>query len=121
WIAMLVLRNVHERRAEIGLLRAIGLRSSRILMIFLGKSVAAGVFGSAAGCALGVALGTWWFVNSGVDPAAGTNEASRLFTPQFILTVVAAAAAAPVLAAGASWLPATAAAQQDPADILCEE
>ena len=97
WIAMLTLANVHERRAEIGILRAVGLRSGQVLSVFLARAALAGV----AGAALGFAV-------SRFGPAP-LNDAR---------TLAAILIGAPLLAAVSSWLPALAAAKQDPAEAL---
>jgi predicted lysophospholipase L1 biosynthesis ABC-type transport system permease subunit len=53
WIGLLALANVRDRRGEIGILRALGLRSRQILLIFLGKAVATGLAGACLGYVAG--------------------------------------------------------------------
>mgnify|MGYP000201798170 CR=1 FL=1 len=113
WIFILMLSNVRERRIEIGILRALGVRESTIVAIFLSKAVVIGVVGSLAGYFLGLAVGALW---GGV----------RLFSGDFvglirIPTLVIAILIATVLCVFAGWLPAFHAAQQDPAVILSDE
>jgi ABC-type lipoprotein release transport system permease subunit len=111
WIGFLALANVRERRAEIGVLRALGLRSRQILSIFLGRAVLTGLAGAALGYAAGMAIGAAWKEAAGHTPVPWLN-------PTLLVAVLASA---PLLAALASWLPALLAAQQDPANVLREE
>lgn len=111
WIAFLAFHNVRERRSEIGILRALGVRSGQVLAIFLGKAVLLGLLGSGLGYCAG-ALAGWRLQES---PAVLTPK--EVFDAGLLLQVVCAA---PVVAALASWLPAFWATQQDPAEILRE-
>jgi putative ABC transport system permease protein len=113
WIFVLILGNVRERRAEIGILRALGVRESTITAIFLLKAVMIGVVGSLAGYLLGIAVGAAW---GGV----------RLFSGEFVGLIsvpvlFASLLIAPALCALAGWLPAVRAAQQDPAAVLRDQ
>jgi hypothetical protein len=109
WIGFLMFGNVRERRAEIGVLRAIGLRSRQILLVFLSRALWMGLLGGVAGYAAGFCVGTG-FCEPGV--------AARLFRPDLLALVLVAA---PALAVIASWIPSVLAAQQDPAVVLREE
>jgi len=113
WIGLLALANVRERRGEIGILRALGLRSRQILLIFLGKAVVIGVAGAWLGYISGRAIAAVWRETPGVSPIQIGFIDLRLL----LLVLVAT----PLLAALASWLPAMIAAQQDPAEVLSEE
>ena len=113
WIGLLALANVRDRRGEIGILRALGLRSRQILLIFLGKAVATGLAGACLGYLAGRLVGILWREAPGAPPIH-----LALVDPRLLLVVLAAA---PLLAALASWLPAISAAQQDPATVLREE
>jgi ABC-type lipoprotein release transport system permease subunit len=113
WIGLLALANVRDRRGEIGILRALGLRSPQILLIFLGKAVVTGLAGACLGYLAGRVIGVLWREAPGVPPIHFAFVDLRL-----LLLVLAAA---PLLAALASWLPAVSAAQQDPAMVLREE
>ncbi|MBM3858515.1 MAG: FtsX-like permease family protein [Verrucomicrobia bacterium] len=113
WIGFLALANVRDRRNEIGILRALGLRSRQILLIFLGKAAVIGLAGAALGYLAGRLIGMAWRDTPGAPPIE-----MALIEPGLLLLILAAA---PVLAALASWLPAMMAAQQDPADVLREE
>jgi ABC-type lipoprotein release transport system permease subunit len=55
WIGALIMVNVRDRRAEIGLLRALGYGGGKIASLFLGKAVLFGILGAAIGFALGTA------------------------------------------------------------------
>lgn len=113
WIGLLALANVRERRGEIGVLRALGLRSRQILSIFLGKAVVVGLAGAGLGYLAGRVMGELWRESPGTPPIP------LAFIDLKLLLLVAAAT--PLLAALASWLPAVGATQQDPAIVLREE
>ncbi|MFB3904506.1 MAG: ABC transporter permease [Acidobacteriota bacterium] len=108
WIALVFYTNVRERRSEIGILRALGARSSTILRLFLTKALLMGFFGALAGYTIGVLVGVireW-------EIALALLE-MRVF--------LLASGTAVLLSLAASWLPAYYAAQQDPAEVLREE
>jgi len=113
WIGLLALANVRDRRGEIGILRALGLRSRQILLIFLGKAILIGLGGAGLGYIAGRAIGVLWREAPGAAPLH-----IAFVDPRLLLLVLVAA---PLLAALASWLPAISAAQQDPAVVLREE
>ncbi len=107
WIGVLALLNVRERRAEIGILRALGLRAADILAIFLAKAALVGATGAAAGYAGGMAA-----------VHAAYPGGAPLFSAGLFAAVMLGA---PALAVAASWLPALMAAREDPAAVLREE
>jgi len=111
WIAFLAFLNVRERRGEIGILRALGVRSGQILAIFLGKAVLVGLLGAALGYGAG-ALAGWR-----LQEVPAVLALQDVLNTALLLQVLCAA---PAVAALASWLPALWAAQQDPAEILRE-
>jgi ABC-type lipoprotein release transport system permease subunit len=113
WIGLLALANVRDRRGEIGILCALGLRSRQILLIFLSKAIATGLAGACLGYAAGRVIGMLWREAPGAPPIH-----LAFVDPRLLLMVLAAA---PLLAGLASWLPAISAAQQDPAMVLREE
>ena len=113
WLGLLVLANVRDRRGEIGILRALGLRSRQLLQIFLSKAIVIGLTGASFGYVAGRVIGVLWREVPGAPPVS-----TPFVDPQLLLLVLVAA---PVLAALASWLPAMSAAQQDPAVVLREE
>lgn len=110
WIGLLTFGNVRQRAGEIGILRAIGLRSAQILFIFLGKAVVIGVLGATIGCVAGFAFGA-----AMGDLSQAGGGWSQLFEPQLFAAVLLMT---PIIAALASWIPAVLASRQDPAVIL---
>jgi putative ABC transport system permease protein len=117
WIAILTLNNVRQRRSEVGILRALGVRSQQILLLFLSKAVLMGLLGGIIGCVAGYFVGRALGIGmEKVDPDTIADVA--VLRPAY---AVLAIAAAPLLAAAASWLPAMSAARQDPALMLYEE
>ena len=113
WIFFLVLGNVRERKAEIGILRAMGVRETMIVAVFLLKAALMGVGGAFIGYFAGVAAGGLW---------GGISVASRdfmlLLNPRMFVIVLLAA---PVLCIVAGGLPALQAARRDPAVVLRED
>jgi putative ABC transport system permease protein len=112
-IGFITFNNVRERRHELGVLRAIGLRSSQILFVFLVKAGAMGLAGSVAGYIIGFAGG---LLSGGISLVSA--ESSGLFDPAVLIVVILTA---PLLTSFASWIPALIAARQDPAVVLREE
>ncbi|MFV0444377.1 MAG: ABC transporter permease [Planctomycetaceae bacterium] len=110
WIGVLAWLNVRQRRDEIGILRAIGLSRRGILAAVEGKAVLIGLLGSVVGLAAAWILGEW--------ARRGTSLPDWLSSPEIVRLVWGTPAAAVLLAAVASWLPAVMAANHDPARIL---
>jgi putative ABC transport system permease protein len=112
WVGFLAWNNVRERRMEIGILRALGLRSGQLLCLFLGRAALMGLAGAGLGYAAGLLFALVW-------NGAPTMQAAitAMLAPAWI---AGACVAAPLLSAAASWLPALLAARQDPAAILRE-
>ena len=107
--------NVRERRAEIGLLRALGKRTSQIAALFLLKAVLIGLLG---GVTAGLVCLATYGLLSGLGEWA-TRYNLTLFRPSnqlLLLTVLGA----PLVTTLASYLPMLAAVAQDPARILTE-
>jgi putative ABC transport system permease protein len=113
WVFFLTLGNVRERATEIGILRAIGVRDSTIVGVFLGKAILIGLIGAVLGYVVGVIVGAVWGGIPLISP-----ELVRMFNPLLFMVALLIAAA---LCAVASWIPAFRAAQRDPADILRQE
>lgn len=113
WIFFLVLANVRERKAEIGILRAMGVRESLIVAVFLLKAALMGLGGAVVGYLAGAAAGGWW---GGFSPASG--DFLLVFDPRLLAAVLSAA---PVLCVVAGGWPAMLAARRDPAAVLREE
>jgi putative ABC transport system permease protein len=117
WIALMGMANVRDRRGEIALLRAVGLRARHILGLFLSKAVILGILGGILGYLAGFYAGGQLEVE--LEKAVGdVLQAQTLFEWS---TLILAIVLAPCLAAAATWIPAMIAAQQDPADVLREE
>ncbi len=112
WIGLLAWINMRERRVEIGILRALGLRQVHIAMVFLAKAVFLGILGAVIGCGLGVPLAT--------SLAATPGGAGAGFALVGWRTVAEVIVVTPLVVMLASWIPALLAAQQDPANVLRE-
>jgi putative ABC transport system permease protein len=110
WIGLLALLNVRERRAEIGLLRALGKDSGTIALLFLGKALLVGLAGSIAGFVAGAALAYVGGRQAFGVPAAAVGLQLRLLGIAIV--------GAPLVAVLASYLPTLAAVLQDPAQVL---
>ena len=111
-IGLLAFLNVRERQAEVGILRAIGLRSSQIYFIFLSKALFIGVFGALVGLPLGHLVATW----AGKIPATAQGELLKASADLFLLVLVTT----PLVTLLASWIPTLLAVQQDPSNTLRE-
>jgi ABC-type lipoprotein release transport system permease subunit len=111
-IGLLSWQNTRDRAMEIATLRAIGVCTRSILLLVLGRAAAIGLVGSVLGFGLGLLVAGLW------TPTAAMALALReTLAPAWLL---AAVGAGPLLAVAAAWLPALAAAQRDPADLLRE-
>jgi ABC-type lipoprotein release transport system permease subunit len=106
WVGFLAFANARERSSEVGVLRALGVRSRSIFLLFLGKAVVMGLLGAALG----------YFAGLGVGAAWGEGGAAWLEPGMLALVLLGA----PMLCGLASWAPAMIAAQQDPAFVLRE-
>ncbi|MCI0642055.1 MAG: FtsX-like permease family protein [Gemmataceae bacterium] len=109
WVGLLAWSNVRERRAEIGLLRALGLRSVQLLTLFLSRAVLVGVTGAVPGLLLGVVV------------AASLGDGATAAEPGHVIGLLWIIVAAPLVAVLASWLAALSALRHDPANILQQE
>ena len=108
WIAFLFINNVRDRKSEIGILRAIGVKESKIMNLFLIKAIIIGFLGAFIGYFTGLASGSF----------LGEQLTLEIFNINiFLLALVLA----PVLAVMSAYVPATIAARQDPAHVLREE
>ena len=112
-IGLITFNNVRERRHEVGILRAIGLRSRQILFVFLAKACMMGLFGAVGGYLIGFVVG---LLSSEISMFS--REVPGMFNPGMLLLILVTA---PLLSTFASWIPALIASQQDPAIILREE
>jgi ABC-type lipoprotein release transport system permease subunit len=112
WIMQLTFANTRERRAEVGVLRAVGLRSSSVLTLFLGRAGIIGVGGALIGLALlfiGAPAASDMLAEMGVGNLINSKELLA-----FLLIT-------PLLSCAAAWLPSLIASQQDPAIVLAND
>jgi putative ABC transport system permease protein len=116
WIAVLGLTNVRARREEIGILRAIGIGTRHILVMFLSRHVLVGALGGAVGFAAGI-WSVIYFSATREGAPIGITDMNLSWIGLLVLSVVGAAA----LAVIAGWIPTMIATRQDPADVLREE
>ncbi len=112
-LGVLAFINVYDRITEIGILRALGVSSIQVFILFLSKAILVGLLGAVIGYSLGTAGG----LGLGETPA---NAALADFLLNgWLLGLVLLAA--PLLCALASLIPAVTAARQDPAVVLQQE
>lgn len=110
WLALLAWLNVRERRAEIGLWRALGHGSPRLAGLLLGKAGLLGVLGAVAG----YGVGTWIALSAGPEIFQVTARSLRA-EPMLLLWALLLT---PAFAALASLLPTMLAVAQEPAKTL---
>ncbi len=113
WVGLLAMLNVRERLQEIGILRALGFRSSTIGMLFQGKAVIVGLIGAAVGFGVGTWVALQW--GPGIFKMTGGKIA-----PDWTL-LGWALVAAPLFALVASMVPTVMAMTHDPAETLREQ
>lgn len=111
WLGLTAWLNVLERETEIGLYRALGLRSSQLLTLFLSRAMLVGLIGAVLGAAAGVMSG-WLFAEEASAWSASVSQ------PLLLVGVVVAA---PLVSALACWIPSLLAVRRDPAVILQRE
>ena len=109
WVALLAFGNVRERVSEIGILRAVGAGTGKILGAFLGRAIIVGLIGAA------LAVGFFWIATVAAPDLFGSLKFFELVKGYELLIL---GIAAPILAAAAAWLPALKAALRDPASVL---
>jgi putative ABC transport system permease protein len=108
--------SVAERRAELGLLRAVGATVAQIRRMVLGEAVLIGLAALVVGTLTGIALALLLvFV---INPQFFGWTIHWLLSPRVLVEAVAVVGAASLLAA---WLPARSAMRADPAVSLREE
>jgi len=113
WIATLAMINVHDREREIGILRALGYRSSSIAILFLGRAMIMGVVGATVGYFIGIIFSLWF----GPDVFEVTAGSIKPVWDLFIQSLIAA----PVFSALSSFIPTLVAVTKDPALTLGNE
>jgi putative ABC transport system permease protein len=112
-VGLLVALNVRERRAEIGILRALGHGSLMIAGLFLGRAILIGLVSAVAGYALGSGLALTFGPQIFQMTAKTITAEPRLLLWALVST--------PVFAALAAFIPAILAVAHDPAVTLREE
>lgn len=117
WIAILAFSNTRERKYEIGLLRALGVKDRTVFMVFIGRAEILSAISVIAGLLIGFAVP--YFIAVHIDTiSSGTAVINAILSLKVIMGTVVCA---PLLIIVATWLPAIIAAKQDPAEILREE
>ena len=112
-VGVLAWLNIRERRIEIGILRAMGLQTQSILIVFMGKAAVLGALGGLLGVGLGIGL----FLALGPESVADKMH----HVGSSLAWCIAVLCLTPVVTLGTSWVPCLWAVQQDPANVLCEE
>ncbi|MBX3731858.1 MAG: FtsX-like permease family protein [Verrucomicrobiae bacterium] len=110
WTGVFLGLNVRERRAEIGLWRALGRNSAAIASLFLGRAALLGLIGAVAGVGIGTALALHWGPRLFPVTAGAMAPDPVLMVCIVVLT--------PCVAAIAAVFPALLAVAQDPAECL---
>lgn len=113
WVLLLAYGNAADRRSEIGMLRAVGLRQADVVGLLLGKAVLLGLIGGGVGVLVGVVSG----VMLGGVPLV-SSEAVGVAGGWSLVVIWGFG---PLLAGVAALGPAVAASQCDPADVLGKE
>jgi putative ABC transport system permease protein len=110
---------VTQRRSEIGILRALGATRGQIRTLFLAESAVAGLIGSAAGVAVGLAFTRSLTGATGhlMETMFGVPQNTReiLVDPRFLLAAFAVGIITSMIAA---FIPARAAARLEPVQAL---
>jgi ABC-type lipoprotein release transport system permease subunit len=114
WIGVLAIMNVRDRRPEIGLLRALGYDTARVMLLFLGKAALVGLLGAVVGFLVGTGLGLHF------GPGVFELTAKAMLRPESSL-LIRACSLAPLFAMVASLVPTVVAVTYDPATTLREE
>jgi putative ABC transport system permease protein len=80
-----------ERTREIGILKALGMKSRTVLTIFLGESVIIGLMGAIIGIGLGwaLAVGTAQVLGSGIMGGGGGFSIVPILTPEVLIGALA--------------------------------
>jgi putative ABC transport system permease protein len=124
FIGMFIIYNsfaiaVTERRAEIGILRALGARRAQIRRLFVYEGAVIGVIGSAGGVALGmgIAAGISGYIGTVISDVYGLpyHPDAMVASPPLLATCFVVGV---LTSMAAAWIPATHAAQVDPVRAL---
>lgn len=105
--------NVRERRSEIGILRALGASTGKIIGLFVSRAVAIGIAAAIVGCFAGIVSAMSYERGQELRVDVRLLDDVWLFVSLVVIT--------PLLTTIASWIPATLAAGQDAATVLSEE
>ena len=124
FIGMFIIYNtfqiaVTQRRAEIGILRALGATRRQIRTLFLGESVVAGLFGSILGLLVGIAIarGMTGYIGSLLGEIYGiAQKADEISTNPLLMTF--AVVLGVITSVVAAIIPARSAARVDPVQAL---
>jgi putative ABC transport system permease protein len=116
-VAVLTVQNVRHRRSEIGVFRALGLRGSQVVAIFLGKALLSGLLGGLVGVAVGLGSGGLIAGLLGGEAALGQRACSGV-PAGMEATLMLTPLVAVLLAVSASWLAALGATTADAATVL---
>ena len=124
FIGMFIIYNtfqiaVTQRRAEIGILRALGATRRQIRTLFLGESVVAGLFGSIVGVLAGIAIarGMTGYIGSLLGEIYGiAQKADEISTNPLLMTF--AVVLGVITSVVAALIPARSAARVDPVQAL---
>ena len=112
-VGLLAFVNARQRRQEVGILRALGLRTNQIMGVFLGKAALIGMVGGLIGSAVGLAIGV-----ATMTDVPGLQSNSVVQSGEVLATVALTPLMTLLLAATASWIAALFAARQDAAMVL---
>jgi putative ABC transport system permease protein len=116
WVAFMGFINVRTRREEIGVLRAVGVSSRTIFMLFTWKHIFIGIIGGILGIVLAGVL-TYIFIASTHSIQTEIFGSVSLILKLALVSVIGAS----LLTIAAGWIPAMIASGQDPAEVLREE
>ena len=111
-----LLMSVQERTKEIGLMKAMGMRSNRIFLLFSSEAILIGFWGSAIGVVVAMGVGTLinkWLANGPLKDLPGFDLLA--FSPVSIAGTILLIM---LIAFLAGTLPARKAAKQNPIDAL---
>lgn len=115
WVAFMGFINVRSRREEIGILRAVGVSSKAIFMLFTFKHFLIGIIGGVIGLIISGVL-TLSFT------ASTPSIQEKLFSSSLISELAfVSIVGATLLTIAAGWIPSMIASGQDPAEVLREE
>jgi ABC-type lipoprotein release transport system permease subunit len=123
-ILNLLLMAVYERTREIGLLAAMGLKPCQIALLFILEGTLIGFVGVVAGAVLGLVFnGSFSFVGFDYSAFSSVTQYMALISGKVYPTlglgnIFWRALTIIIIAALAAWIPATEAAQREPAEAL---